>query len=121
MKKLFIILICGLFLVGCSDTNNEDDKMVSYLEAKEQIINHGAVLMDVRTEEEYNAKHIDGAVLLSLDTISEETVADVVDSKETVIIVYCKSGNRSRQALEQLETLGYTEVYDLGSISNWEE
>lgn len=119
MKKFFIISLCLFFLVGCSSDNN--DKSVSYMEAKEKIINEGAILVDVRTEDEYNTKHIDGAVLLTLDEINADSIKDVVDSKDDVIIVYCRSGNRSNQALKLLEELGYTEVYDLGAMSNWEE
>lgn len=120
MKKLFIILLCFICFSGCSD-NNADDGMINYIDAKEQIINNGAILVDVRTEEEYNENHIDGAALLSLDTINEETVANLVDSKDIPIIVYCRSGNRSHQAYELLKNLGYEDVYDLGSIDNWEE
>ena len=119
MKKLFILLL-GIFLLsGCSSDN--DNGLITFREAKEQIINNGAILVDVRTEAEYNEKHIEGAVLLTLDTINEETVANIIESKETPIIVYCRSGNRSGQALTLLEDLGYTDVYDLGSIDNWEE
>lgn len=119
MKKLFIILLTGILMTGCS--NKKDNGLISYMEAKEKIINEGAVLVDVRTEEEYNEKHIEGAVLLTLDTIDETTILDVVDSKDDVIIVYCQSGNRSGQAVEKLNALGYENVYDLGSIRNWEE
>ena len=120
MKKLFILLL-GVFLVsGCSN-KSEDNGLISYMEAKEKIINEGAIVVDVRTEDEYNNNHIGGAVLLTLDTISEDTALGVIDSKDTPIIVYCQSGNRSSQALTKLEELGYTEVYDLGSINNWEE
>lgn len=119
MKKILLIILM-FFLVGCSNTENNDG-VISYIEAKEKIINEGAILVDVRTEEEYNTNHISGAVLLTLDTIDEDTTADIVDSKDTPIIVYCQSGNRSSQALNKLESLGYTNVYDLGSISNWEE
>lgn len=121
MKKLLIILLCFICLSGCSENDANDDGMISYIDAKEKIINNGAILVDVRTEEEYNENHIDGAILLTLDTIDEETVASVIDSKEDIIIVYCKSGNRSHQAYEKLKDLGYTEVYDLGAKSNWEE
>ena len=118
MKKLFILLL-GIFLLsGCS---NDDNGLITYMEAKEKIINEGAILVDVRTEDEYNEKHIDGSVLLTLDTISEDTVSSVIDNKDTPVIVYCRSGNRSAQALTKLEALGYTEVYDLGSIDNWEK
>lgn len=119
MKKLFVLFLGVFLLVGCS--NNSDNGLISYKDAKEKIINEGAIVVDVRTLDEYNEKHIGGAVLLSLDTINEEAVANVIDSKETPIIVYCQSGNRSSQALTKLEALGYTNVYDLGSINNWEE
>lgn len=119
MKKILLIILM-FFLVGCSSTENNTE-VISYIEAKEKIINEGAILVDVRTKDEYNTKHISGAVLLTLDTIDEETTADIVDNKDTPIIVYCQSGNRSSQALTKLESLGYTEVYDLGSINNWEE
>lgn len=119
MKKFFVLLLGIFLLVGCS--SNSDNNLISYTEAKEKIINNGAVVVDVRTEDEYNEKHIAGSVLLSLDNINEDSVANVIASKDTPIIVYCRSGNRSSQALVKLETLGYTEVYDLGSIDNWEE
>ena len=124
MKKLFFIVIILLCLIGCSKDNtgnNNDDNIVSYMEAKEMIINDGAILVDVRTSDEYNEKHIDGAVLLTLDTITEDTASKVIQDKETPVIVYCRSGNRSSQAVTQLNNLGYTNVYDLGSIDNWEE
>lgn len=119
MKKFFILVLCFICFSGCS--NKEDDGLISYMEAKEKIINEGAILVDVRSLDEYNEEHIDGAVLLTLDTIDEETALGVIDSKDTPVIVYCRSGNRSSQALSKLEALGYSEVYDLGAISNWEE
>ena len=119
MKKLFILFLGVLFLSGCS--NDNDNGLISYMDAKTKVINEGAVIVDVRTEDEYNNHHISGSVLLTLDTISEDIVSNVIDSKNTPIIVYCQSGNRSSQALMKLEALGYTEVYDLGSINNWEE
>ena len=79
MKKLFIILLCFICLTGCSENDTNNDELISYIEAKEQIINNGAILVDVRTEEEYNETHIDGAISLPVDTISEETVADMPD------------------------------------------
>lgn len=118
MKKFFCLIIGLLFLVGCS---NGDDKFVTYMEAKEKIINENAILLDVRTEEEYNEEHIDGAILLPLDSINKENIEKIINDKEQVIIVYCRSGNRSSQALLLIEELGYNEVYDLGAMSNWEE
>lgn len=120
IKRFLLILMVIVLMAGCSNNSN-NDTVVTYLEAKEKIINEGAILIDVRTEEEYNQNHIDGAVLLTLDTIHEDSVASVVSSKDTPVIVYCQSGNRSGQAVEKLNDLGYENVFDLGSIDNWEE
>lgn len=120
MKKILFVILGLFFIVGCSSESTLDNT-VTYLEAKEKIINEGAVLVDVRNESEYKQAHIDGAVLLSLGNITEETIEDVVSSKDSVIIVYCQSGNRSSQAVDLLNDLGYTEVYNLGAMSNWEE
>ena len=117
MKKILLAIVCIFFLVGCSG----DKYSVNYVEAKEKIINEGAILVDVRTKEEYDENHITGAVLLTLDTIDEDTVKDTIGDKKNVVIVYCKSGKRSAEALEKLNNLGYKEVYDLGAMSNWKE
>lgn len=118
MKKFFIIILCFVCFLGCEAKHNNS---VNYVEAKEKIINESAILIDVRTEEEYNEGHIDGAILLPLDSINQDSVKDVVDDYSKVIIVYCRSGQRSAQALEKLTELGYKEVYDLGAMSNWKE
>ncbi len=123
MKKLLIITLCIFLLSGCGETKNTDssDGSVNYMEAKEKIINDGAILLDVRTKEEYNEKHIDGASLLPLDKIDIDSISQIVSEKDTPIIVYCRSGNRSQQAREKLIALGYSKVYDLGAMSNWKE
>ena len=123
MKKLLIIIFCIFLLSGCGGTKNTDssDGSVNYMEAKEKIINDGAILLDVRTKEEYNEKHIDGASLLPLDKIDIDSISQIVSEKDTPIIVYCRSGNRSKQAREKLIALGYSKVYDLGAMSNWKE
>ncbi len=123
MKKLLIITLCIFLLSGCGENKNTDSSSgsVNYMEAKEKIINDGAILLDVRTEEEYNEKHIDGASLLPLDEIDIDHISQLVSDKDTPIIVYCKSGNRSQQAREKLIALGYSKVYDLGAMSNWKE
>lgn len=120
MKKILLVFICMFFLVGCSN-NSSDNTLVSYMEAKEKIINEGAILVDVRTEDEYDDEHIDGAILLTLDQINEDSAKDIIDDKNKVIIVYCRSGNRSSQAVTILNNLGYNNVYDLGAMSNWKE
>ena len=123
MKKFLILFFCICLLSGCGSEKNtkQDSYSVNYMEAKEKIINDGAILLDVRSEEEYNVKHIDGASLLPLDKIDSDSIAAIVNDKDSPIIVYCKSGNRSHQALLKLQELGYSKVYDLGAMSNWEE
>ena len=118
MKKFLLIIMCIIFLTGCSGSEKYS---VNYVQAKEKIINEGAILVDVRTEEEYSEGHIAGAILLPLDSIDKDSVRESVGDKKTVIIVYCQSGKRSSQALEKLNGLGYKNVYDLGAMSNWKE
>ncbi len=79
----------------------------------------GSVLLDVRTEEEYEWEHADGAHLLCLDVIDESSAAEVLPDKEAPVIVYCRSGNRSALACKRLARLGYETLYDLGGLNGW--
>lgn len=121
MKKFFcgfLICIC-LCACGSANDNFNSDGTIAYNYAKELIINENAILLDVRTLDEYNESHIEGAKLLTLDDINEVNALDVIGDTDVSVIVYCKSGNRSNQALSELKALGYTKVYDLGAMSNW--
>lgn len=75
----------------------------------------GAILLDVRTPQEYSGGHIPGSINVPLQTIDK--VSSVTDNKNTQIFVYCRSGGRSRQATNILKQMGYTKVKDLGGIS----
>lgn len=77
------------------------------------------IILDVRTWEEYREKHIPGAICVPNETIGEETVSQFPD-KEQLILVYCRSGNRSKQASEKLVRLGYSNVVEFGGINDWE-
>ncbi|NLP00114.1 MAG: rhodanese-like domain-containing protein [Clostridiaceae bacterium] len=77
-----------------------------------------AVLVDVRTPEEFQVIRIPGSVLIP-DYEIEEKIADAVPDKDTTVIVYCRSGNRSRTAAKKLIDMGYTRVFDLGGIIDW--
>ena len=122
MKKIIFCCFIGLIiLTGCNkqlSNGNGDDNTINYVKAKELIINNGAVMVDVRSEEEYNEEHIDGALLLPVDEISDDKVKNIIKSKDDVIIVYCKSGKRSSIAAQSLSEAGYRNIYDLGSINN---
>lgn len=75
------------------------------------------ILLDVRTEEEFRGKHIPGAINIPNETIEEEPAA--LPDKEQMIFVYCRSGNRSKQAAQKLADLGYTNIIEIGGIIDW--
>lgn len=77
-----------------------------------------AVLIDVRTPEEFRVVRIPGSVLIP-DYEIQDKIADVVPDKDTTVIIYCRSGNRSRSAANKLIDMGYTKVFDLGGIIDW--
>lgn len=87
-------------------------------EAKERIDAGGVVILDVRTQEEYDQGHIDGAIRLEANDFEEEA-GTLLPDKDAEILIYCRSGNRSRTASEILLSMGYTKVYDFGGIIDW--
>ena len=76
------------------------------------------ILLDVRTREEYENAHIPGAICIPNETIGTEEIPALPD-KDQLILVYCRSGNRSKQASEKLAALGYTQVVEFGGIMDW--
>ena len=92
---------------------------VSAKEAKQLMDNStGYVIVDVRTQSEYQTKHITGAILLPVDDIASMAPSGLLD-KDQVIFVYCRTGGRSAAAAQTLAGLGYTNVYDMGGINSW--
>ena len=77
------------------------------------------VLLDVRDEEEYITGHAAGAILLPLGELDDVRAAEVIPNLTTPVLVYCRSGRRSRDAAEKLLALGYENVYDFGGINDW--
>lgn len=114
MKKLVLLLISLFIVCGCED--KPEYQKIEIADAKEKI-KQGAYLIDVRTKQEYNAEHIKGAVNIPVEEI--ENPSKKIISKNDVIIVYCRSGSRSKQAAEKLINLGYENVYDFGAMQNW--
>ncbi len=87
-------------------------------EAKEMMENKDVIVVDVRTEEEFRQGHIEGAILIpdyELDKLAAEKLPD----KEATILLYCRSGNRSKLAAHLLNGMGYQNVYDFGGIIDW--
>lgn len=77
------------------------------------------LILDVREEPEYITGHAEGALLFPLGTISAQTAEELIPAKSTLLFVYCRSGRRSQQAAKILTELGYTNVFDLGSLVGW--
>ena len=87
--------------------------------AKEMMDTQEVLILDVREQHEYDSGHIPGAVLLPVGTITKDTAAAVIDDLDTVVLVYCRSGNRSKTASQALVDLGYTNIYEFGGINTW--
>ena len=87
--------------------------------AKEMMDTQEVLILDVREQHEYDSGHISGAVLLPVGTITKDTAAAVIDDLDTVVLVYCRSGNRSKTASQALVDLGYTNIYEFGGINTW--
>ena len=94
-------------------------QQITQEEAKNMMDTQEVIILDVREQEEYDSGHIPGAVLLPVGTITKDTAAAVIDDLDTVVLVYCRSGNRSKTASQALVDLGYTNVYEFGGINTW--
>ena len=119
MKRMLPMLLVILFLLtGCAGTAGESGyQQISQEQAKEMMDTHNVLILDVREQSEYDSGHIPGAVLLPVGSITEETAAQVIPKKDTTVLVYCRSGNRSKTAAQSLAALGYTGVYEFGGIT----
>ena len=119
MKKLSFSLILLILLSSCLFSKGESYKIISMDEAKALMEeSEGYILLDVRTKEEYESGYIPGAINIPLSDINENVVSSLPD-KSQMILVYCRSGNRSRQASDKLSKLGYTNIIEIGGINSW--
>ena len=119
---LLIAAFC-LFAFSCAKQEQSPSTAkytdITIEEAKEKIEAGNVILVDVRTQEEYSEKHIDGAILIPNETITDTQPAELPD-KDADILVYCRSGKRSSEAAKKLADMGYTNVYNmLGGINEW--
>lgn len=97
----------------------EHDQKISQEEARERMEAGDVIVLDVREQEEYDSGHIPGAVLLPLGAIDGESAAEAIPKKDATVLVYCRSGSRSKRAAKALAELGYTDVYEFGGIMTW--
>jgi rhodanese-related sulfurtransferase len=122
-KKNFLVLSLTIALIltaGCSKKeDNSTYTKISAEEAKKMMDEkEDIIILDVRTEEEYQEGHIDGAILIPDNEITE-TAESILTDKSATILVYCRSGRRSANASKELSELEYTNIYDFGGINNW--
>ena len=126
---LFAALAASLALLsGCtlSKTKKDTEDMpgkaayhkLSAEEAYEMMASQEVVVVDVRTREEYDGGHIENAVLVPNESIGSE-MPEALPDKEATLLIYCRSGRRSKQAAEKLLKLGYQNVYDFGGVIDW--
>ncbi len=139
MKKFLKIfsfsfaLVSSLLLFSCSNGASETEQTVTDVKSEkpisyEQITQEKAkelmetqtdyVIIDARTDEEFAQGHIEGAVLIPEYEI-EQKAPQIIPDKDTLILVYCRSGRRSKIASEELVKLGYTNVKEFGGIIDW--
>ena len=123
MKKLILIILVILVLTACGQ-DEENKQEASYMnitaqQAKEIMDSReGYIILDTRTQEEYDESHIPGAILIPYDEILEKA-EDVLTDKDQLMLVYCRSGRRSKLAAQDLQTLGYTNIKEFGGIIDW--
>ena len=123
MKKLVFLLLAVMLLTACGQ-DKENDQGVVYLnitaeEAKEIMdTEEGYIILDVRTQDEFDESRIPGAILIPHDEITEKA-EDLLTNKDQLILVYCRSGRRSKLAAEALVELGYTNIKEFGGIIDW--
>lgn len=121
MKKWIPMILSALLLTGCgaSAQDNLGYRQITMEEAAKRMEQEpAAIILDVRRPDEYQAGHIPGAINIPNETIGREELPQLPDKDQT-ILVYCRSGNRSKQASEKLAALGYTQVLEFGGILDW--
>ena len=124
INKRFLIALLTFALpfgcVGCSDGGSATYEQISGAEAKALMDSEsGYIIIDARTQEEYDEGHIHGAILIPEYEIADRAEKELPD-KNQLILVYCRSGRRSKIAAEELVKLGYTNVKEFGGIIDWE-
>ena len=120
MRKLIPLFAALLLIAGCAAPAQESgyrqvtaEEAVALMEKES-----GYIILDVRTAQEYSEKHIPKAVNIPNESIGTEDLPALPD-KNQLILVYCRSGNRSKQASEKLAALGYTNIVEFGGIKSW--
>lgn len=126
-RFLSLALVLVLCLTGCNAGISKESattvmtgyKQISQDEAKAMMArDDGHIIVDVRRQDEYDAGHIPGAILIPNESIDKERPKELPDLDQ-IILVYCRSGRRSKEASEKLAKMGYTNIYEFGGIITW--
>ena len=121
MQRIIPLFLILLVLTGCTAPVQQRaeyrqigmDEAITMMEEETNYI-----ILDVRTVAEYQEKHIPGAMNIPNETIGDEEIPELPD-KGQLILVYCRSGNRSKQAASKLAALGYSNIVEFGGINSW--
>ena len=122
MKKLIPIILSALMLTGCAGTSNHQTNTYRSITMDEAVTmmaqETGYIILDVRRPDEYAAGHIPNAINVPNESIGTSEIPELPD-KNQLILVYCRSGRRSKEASEKLVKLGYTNIVEFGGILDW--
>ena len=122
MKKLIPILLSALMFTGCTGTSNNQTNTYRQISMDEAVTmmaqETGYIILDVRRLDEFAAGHIPNAINVPNETIGTAEISELPD-KNQLIMVYCRSGRRSKEASEKLVKLGYTNIVEFGGILDW--
>ena len=122
MRKLLPILLSALMFTGCAGTSNNQTntyRQITMDEAVDMMAQEtGYIILDVRRPDEFAAGHIPNAINVPNETIGTAEIPELPD-KDQLIMMYCRSGRRSKEAAEKLVKLGYTNIVEFGGILDW--
>ena len=123
MRRIIPLFLVMLMLSGCgaaaSSSGKSGYRQITAKQAAELMETEtDYIILDVRTQEEYEDKHIPDAICIPNETIGSAEISELPD-KDQLILVYCRSGNRSKQAAGKLVSLGYTNIVEFGGINSW--
>ena len=133
MKKIIPVLMSVLLLASCTASQNSSDtfkgsenetekityRQISMLQAVDMMESESDyIILDVRRADEFAEGHIPGAINVANESIGTEQIPELPD-KAQLILVYCRSGRRSKEASEKLVKLGYTSIVEFGGILDW--
>ena len=126
-KRFLAVLLGLLLLTGCgaeAPAPSAPEPAAGYTQIDQETAkrmmesDNGHVVVDVRRQDEYDAGHIPGAILIPNESITTEP-PEALPDPDQIILIYCRSGNRSKQAAQKLSDMGYTNIYEFGGINTW--